>query len=486
MPIDTSIYAQYAPKPRSVTDYLAEMDDQEQRKQTLQQNRLALMMNQGKLDDDMRTRQEMGVVRNALTRLASTATDDDRITALRSTGTLTGFNQAAALAKQLAESRRQKLDADKAAFDLAKGRFDTYRRTLGVLADTPNLTKPMALQAAQDLVRQGIIDQQMFDSGAATLSDDPAQLRLQLQQGLASQASPEQILTAFGPKPTVVDGRVVDLNPRSPTYGKTTVQRQPNMAQDLLIPGANGQMVPNQQLIDTRTRLAQAGATTVSYGAPVEVELPDGTRGLVQPGNRPDAPAKLLTMPGTDTPLKPAKQGDLNEGQSKAVGFAARMISSDSIIDELAKKGRVVQTPGSAGTGVVGSVVNALSPEDNQRLDQAKRNFINAVLRRESGAVIGPEEFASFDRLYFAQPGETDAVVKQKANARRIAIASMRAEVPGSAQTRIDDIVNPGKRKEEPVIDPATAAQSRKDYDAMIKSGKVRRWNPQTNQLEEF
>lgn len=483
MAIDTSIYAQYAPKPRSVTDYLAEMDDQEQRKQTLQQNRLALMMNQGKLDDDMRTRQEMGVVRNALTRLAPTATDEDRLTALRGTNTVTGVNQAAALAKEMAAARQQKLQADKSAFELAKGRFDTYRRTLGVLADTPNLTKPMALQAAQDLVSQGIIDQQMFDAGAASLSDDPAQLRLQLRQGLASQASPEQILTAFGPKPTVVDGRVVDLNPRSQTYGQTTVQRQPNMAQDLLIPGANGQMVPNRQLIDTRTRLAQAGATTVSYGAPVEVELPDGTKAYVQPGNRPDAPAKLLTMPGTNIPLKPGKQGELNEGQGKAVGFAARMMSADATINELAEKGRVVQTPGSAGTGVIGSVVNAFSPEDNQRLDQAKRNFINAVLRRESGAAIGADEFANADRQYFPQPGEGPEVVKQKAEARRMAIKAMRNEVPNFAQSRIDAIVNPGK---EPLIDPATAAQSRKDYDAMIKSGKVRRWNPQTNQLEEF
>ena len=256
MAIDTSIYAQYAPKLRSVTDYLAEMDDQEQRKQTLQQNRLALMMNQGKLDDDMRTRQEMGVVRNALTRLAPTATDEDRLTALRNTNTVTGWNQAAALAKELAAARQQKLLGDKSAFELAKGRFDTYRRTLGVLADTPNLTKPMALQAAQDLVSQGIIDQQMFDAGAATLSDDPAQLRLQLRQGLASQASPDQILTMFGPKPTVVDGRVVDLNPRSQTYGQTTVQRQPNMAQDLLIPGADGQMVPNQKLIAAKAAAA--------------------------------------------------------------------------------------------------------------------------------------------------------------------------------------------------------------------------------------
>lgn len=464
MAIDTSIYAQYAPKPRSVTDYLAEMDDQEQRKQTLQQNRLALMMNQGKLDDDMRTRQEMGVVRNALTGLAPTATDEDRITALRNTNTVTGWNQAAALAKQLAESRQQKLQADKSAFELARGRFDTYRRTLGVLADTPNLTKVMALQAAQNLVSQGIIDQQMFDAGASTLSDDPAQLRLQLRQGLASQASPEQILTMFGPKPTVVDGRVVDLNPRSQTYGQTTVARQPNMAQDLLIPGANGQMVPNRQLIDTRTRLAQAGATTVSYGAPVEVVLPDGTRGFVQPGNRPDAPAKLLTLPNSDgVPLRPAQK--LPESQIKqAAGIDALGSAVDAYVDALS----------------TWTKADALDPNKRALMGTYYNNMmLQAKEAFNLGAITGPDY------------GILQQVVK---NPLDLASAVVSNEALGGQAKKLKELmlkVRPGTNQaaasgKEPLIDPATAAQSRKDYDALIKSGKVRRWNPQTNQLEEF
>jgi len=36
--------------------------------------------------------------------------------------------------------------------------------------------------------------------------------------------------------------------------------------------------------------------------------------------------------------------------------------------------------------------------------EQAKKNFVNAVLRLESGAVISPSEFTNADKQYFPQP----------------------------------------------------------------------------------
>ena len=66
----------------------------------------------------------------------------------------------------------------------------------------------------------------------------------------------------------------------------------------------------------------------------------------------------------------------------------------------------------------------ALTPE-YQRYDQAKRDFVNAVLRRESGAVIADSEFANAERQYFPQPGDTPAVIEQKRQNRLTAIAGM-------------------------------------------------------------
>jgi hypothetical protein len=54
--------------------------------------------------------------------------------------------------------------------------------------------------------------------------------------------------------------------------------------------------------------------------------------------------------------------------------------------------------------------------------DQAKRDFINAILRRESGAVISEEEFANAEQQYFPQPGDGPEVIAQKRANRENAI----------------------------------------------------------------
>ncbi|HYE22719.1 MAG TPA: hypothetical protein VD998_03975, partial [Verrucomicrobiae bacterium] len=55
-----------------------------------------------------------------------------------------------------------------------------------------------------------------------------------------------------------------------------------------------------------------------------------------------------------------------------------------------------------------------LQGSDMQSYQQAQRNFLNAVLRRESGAVISPSEFAEGRKQYFPQPGDKPAVIAQK------------------------------------------------------------------------
>jgi hypothetical protein len=78
---------------------------------------------------------------------------------------------------------------------------------------------------------------------------------------------------------------------------------------------------------------------------------------------------------------------------------------------------------------------NAWKSEETQTFDQAKRNFVNAVLRKESGAVISPEEFKNADLQYFPQPGDKPEVIKQKAENRRLALESIKQSA-GKAYTQ--------------------------------------------------
>tara|TARA_R110000851_G_scaffold96172_1_gene208666 strand:- start:6283 stop:6534 length:252 start_codon:yes stop_codon:yes gene_type:complete len=55
------------------------------------------------------------------------------------------------------------------------------------------------------------------------------------------------------------------------------------------------------------------------------------------------------------------------------------------------------------GEGIL-SAPNFLKTADRKQFEQAQRNFVNAVLRQESGAAIADSEFASAAKQYFPAP----------------------------------------------------------------------------------
>jgi hypothetical protein len=63
---------------------------------------------------------------------------------------------------------------------------------------------------------------------------------------------------------------------------------------------------------------------------------------------------------------------------------------------------------------------------DVQAQKQAERNFVNAVLRKESGAVISDSEFKNAERQYFPRSGDSKEVLAQKAANRALVIESFR------------------------------------------------------------
>lgn len=77
------------------------------------------------------------------------------------------------------------------------------------------------------------------------------------------------------------------------------------------------------------------------------------------------------------------------------------------------------------------------SPEQQQN-DQARRNFISAVLRKESGAAISPTEYVNEERKYFPQLGDSAEVIKQKQEARQLAIKALEAQAGSSGKRMIE------------------------------------------------
>jgi hypothetical protein len=120
-----------------------------------------------------------------------------------------------------------------------------------------------------------------------------------------------------------------------------------------------------------------------------------------------------------------------NEEQTKNAGFAKRMIAADSIIADPSVGAEATNYGNRVLTGVDSMLgdtgfSNYLVSENYQKLDQAQRDFVNAVLRRESGAAISPSEFDNARKQYFPQPGDGPAVIQQKAANRQTAIAGLK------------------------------------------------------------
>jgi len=107
--------------------------------------------------------------------------------------------------------------------------------------------------------------------------------------------------------------------------------------------------------------------------------------------------------------------------QSSANGYADRVAEADVIIGTLGE-----QFTGRLAIG--GALPNVFQSDDRQMYEQAKRNFVNAILRRESGAAIAESEFVSAERQYFPQAGDQEGVIRQKEISRNTAINNLYRE----------------------------------------------------------
>ena len=144
-------------------------------------------------------------------------------------------------------------------------------------------------------------------------------------------------------------------------------------------------------------------------------------------------------VPGGLAPVQPAPP-TMTEGQSKALLFGSRMREANGIFDQLATEGVTTLPLGyraASETPILGAAVIGNASETTQSLDQAQRDFINATLRRESGASISQPEFDNADRQYFPQPGDGPRVIEQKRRNRQLAEQGILAEVPESRRNSV-------------------------------------------------
>ena len=119
------------------------------------------------------------------------------------------------------------------------------------------------------------------------------------------------------------------------------------------------------------------------------------------------------------------KAGEVEGPKAAAATYGRRMEEADRIMGELESQGydRAGMTE-----GITSKLPGAVQGTHTKQQAQAERNFVNAVLRRESGAAISPAEFSSAEEQYFPRVGDSPEVKNQKAQNRAQAVAGLRAE----------------------------------------------------------
>jgi len=198
--------------------------------------------------------------------------------------------------------------------------------------------------------------------------------------------------------------------------------------------------------VPARAPVAPTGASIVPQGASVApINAPvAGAQGGYTPLSQlsPKALQEIEKAKVMETVVpKP-----LTEAQGNATAFGMRMAESNKLLKNLEDKGitntGLIRQALGATVGVLplvgdklqSAVKSSMNPlpsilggpsSGQQEYDQAKQNFITAVLRKESGAAIGASEFKTEDEKYFPQAGDTAQVLKQKQDARELAIKAM-------------------------------------------------------------
>lgn len=115
----------------------------------------------------------------------------------------------------------------------------------------------------------------------------------------------------------------------------------------------------------------------------------------------------------------------LTEGQSKDVGYYTRGLDADAKLAELDTQ-LTDWTQQNADKIPLG-LGNYLRDPSFRQAKQAADSFLTAVLRKDTGAAITSQEFEIYGPMFLPAPGDDQATINQKRQARQVALMAIRS-----------------------------------------------------------
>lgn len=186
-----------------------------------------------------------------------------------------------------------------------------------------------------------------------------------------------------------------------------------------------------------------------SWSAPFQGVGPNGAPALFTQHSITGQVRPVDTGNGSIAPVpKPPSAATLpTEGERTSANYYGRMSEAEKLLGEYSPSvqdyaaARVVMQ----GGPVAASAANKILSEDGQAYYQAASDWVRAKLRKESGAVISPEEMEQEIKTYFPLPGDSKATREQKKKAREQAMSGMK-DMGGRAVTTPNMPKRPGQQ----------------------------------------
>lgn len=151
------------------------------------------------------------------------------------------------------------------------------------------------------------------------------------------------------------------------------------------------------------------------------------------------------------------EKGDEKPPSAEQLGsanFGRKAQDADAVIESIEGEGYDPSSYGRSARDL--PLVGALTrSQDDRKYIQAQKEFIAAILRKESGGAITPAEFSEYGAIYFPQAGDGKDVMAQKKAARKAASDNLIA-MSGKASGQIANRPPPVPAK--PESGTATAA----------------------------
>ncbi len=152
--------------------------------------------------------------------------------------------------------------------------------------------------------------------------------------------------------------------------------------------------------------------------------------------------------------------------ERKTLGFFERVDNALGPINELESWVNGLNTAQQARLRLA---PNIFQTSEGSRFTQAANDFINASLRRESGAAISDAEYKRFNEIYFPQPGDDKKLLAQKKKARDVQLETFKTESGKAFAEKYGDeqkATGAGKIRVKRKADGQTGTIDSKDFDA--------------------